>query len=169
MLLDSHKVIFIKNEAVLLCVTLRKGATAFAATIQCVTFLIQLLQLQSSVFAVHFFNAFWLGNEAFSKGSYQFKLFLGVKICFHSSRYENQKFPLVQYSCRTGVVRVAFVLHSCHSCLTRSCRSCRTRVARVWHSCCEIDQINSSEQMFLNEQLIKENLKLMNHNISNVG
>ena len=103
------------------------------------------------------------------KRGYQLKLFLGVKICFHSSRYENQKFPLVQYSCRTGVVRVAFVLHSCHSCLTRSCRSCRTRVARVWHSCCKIDQINSSEQMFLNEQLIKENLKLMNHNISNVG
>ena len=29
-----------------------------------------------------------------------------------------------------------FVLHSCHS--------CRTCIARVWHSCCKLDQIKNS-------------------------
>ena len=33
MLLVSHKVVFIENEAVLLCVTMRERARAFAATI----------------------------------------------------------------------------------------------------------------------------------------
>ena len=51
-------------------------------------------------------------------------------------------------SCRTRVVRVALVLHSCRSCLTRVtlvwlvshlCRSCRTRVARAWHSRYKLD------------------------------
>ena len=31
--LDSHKVIFIKNEAVLLCITMRERERIFAATI----------------------------------------------------------------------------------------------------------------------------------------
>ena len=37
----------------------------------------------------------------------------GVKICFYSSRYQNQNFPLVQHSCRNSsrirVARVALV------------------------------------------------------------
>ena len=37
MLLVSHKVVFIGNESVLLYVTMRKHARAFAATIQDVT------------------------------------------------------------------------------------------------------------------------------------
>ena len=38
MLLVSHKIVFIENEAALLCVTMRKRAKEFAATIQCITF-----------------------------------------------------------------------------------------------------------------------------------
>ena len=68
MLLFSHKMVFIENEAALLCVTMRECARA--------------LQLQSSVqrfgiaFAIKKFSfcgtllsAFWHGNEAFSRDS----------------------------------------------------------------------------------------------------
>ena len=44
---------------------------------------------------------------------------MGVKICFHLYRYQNQNFSLVFYSCRTHAVSVAVVSHSCCSCLTR--------------------------------------------------
>ena len=56
----------------------------------------------------------------------------------------------VQHPCRTHVVRVVPMSHSCRSCRTRiasvalmlhSCRSCSTRVAGVWYSCCKLDQI----------------------------
>ena len=53
------------------------------------------------------------------------------------------------HSCRTRVVRVALVSHSCGSCSARVSlvfalvslvfHSCRTRVTRVWHSCFKID------------------------------
>ena len=68
MLLFSHKMVFIENEAALLCVTMRERVRA--------------LQLQSSVqgfdiaFAIKKFsfcgtllNVFWHGNEAFSRDS----------------------------------------------------------------------------------------------------
>ena len=119
-------------------------------------FLIQLLPLKSSVFVVHFSNAFWHGNKAFPKVSSQneivpllviFHLTYGkysdVKICFFSFRYQNQNFSLVSYSCRS----CALMQHSCRSCGTRvalvlhQCCQCRTRVARIWHSCCKLAQI----------------------------
>ena len=53
--------VFIENEAALLCVTMRERARAFAATVV----LIELLPLKSLVFVVGFLNAFWHGNEAF--------------------------------------------------------------------------------------------------------
>ena len=120
-------------------------------------FLIQLLPLKSSVFVVHFSNAFWHGNEAFPKVSSQneivpllvifhlpYSKYRGVKICFHSCRYQNQNFSLVSHSCRSCSTRdalVSFLWHSCYTCVALmwySCRSCRTRVARVelvLHSC----------------------------------
>ena len=83
-----------------------------------------------------------------------------VKICFYSCRYQNQKFSLVSHSlcsCSTRFAlmsfvstRVALVLHSCPSCLTRVARvalvphsfpSYRTYVVPVWHSCCKLDWI----------------------------
>ena len=42
MLIVSHKVVSIENEAVLLCVTMRERAKAFVATIQCITFAVSL-------------------------------------------------------------------------------------------------------------------------------
>ena len=38
MLLDSHKVIFIEDGAVLLCLTMPERAGAFTATIYCIAF-----------------------------------------------------------------------------------------------------------------------------------
>ena len=58
MLLVSHKVAFIKNEAVLHYAQLCGNVQGH----------LQLL-LQSSVFVVHFSNTFWHENEAFPKGS----------------------------------------------------------------------------------------------------
>ena len=126
-------------------------------------FLIQLLPLKSSVFVVHFSNAFWHGNKAFPKVSSQNKIvpllvifhlscskYRGVKICFYLCHYQNQNFSLVSHSCRSCSIRavhVSFVQHlcctwvACVSLVSHSCRQCRIRVARVWHSCCKLDQI----------------------------
>ena len=99
-------------------------------------FLIQILPLKSSVFVVHFPNAFWHGNEAFPKVSCQnetvplfviFRLpyskYSGVKICFYSCCYQNQNFSLVSYSCRSCLTRISLVSLVSHS--------SRIRVARV--------------------------------------
>ena len=110
-------------------------------------FLIYLLLLKSSVFVVHFLNAFWHGNEAFLKGSSQneiapllvifhlpYSKCRGVKICFYLCCYQNQNFSPLSHSCCSCSTRVAPLPHSC--------RSCRMRVARVWRSCCKLDQIS---------------------------
>ena len=107
MLVFSHKMIFIKNETALLCVTMRERA-----------------------------RTFWHGNKTFPKGSSQYEIvpllvvfhlpyskYKGVKICFYSCHYQNQNFSLLSHSCHSGSTRVAlvpFVLHLC-----------RTRVASV--------------------------------------
>ena len=106
-------------------------------------FLIQLLPLKSSVFVVHFSNAFWHGNKAFPKVSSQneivpllivfhlsYSKYRGVKICFYSCRYQNQNFSLVVYSCRSCSTIVAVV-----SVVSHSCCQYRIRVAFVSHSC----------------------------------
>ena len=106
---------------------------------QVYNFLIYLLPLKSSVFVVHFSNAIWDGNKAFSKGSSQNEIvpllvifhlpcskYKGVKICFYSCSYQNQNFSFGQHSCclcSTCVALVPFVQHSC-------CSRC-IRVARV--------------------------------------
>ena len=62
--------VFIENEAALLCVTMRESAKASTCSYNLVyNFLMYLLSLKSSVFVVDFSNAFWHGNEAFPKGS----------------------------------------------------------------------------------------------------
>ena len=117
-------------------------------------FLIQLLPLKRSVLVVHFSNPFWHRNEAFPKVSSQngivplFEIFhlpyskyMGVKIYFHSHCYENQNFSLVQHSCRSCSTHVALVSLMSYSFCTRV-----TRVARVWHSCCKLDQIQNQKQ-----------------------
>ena len=87
--------------------------------------LIQLLPLQSSVFGMHFSNAFLHENEAFLKGISQNKIvpllvifhlpyssYRGVKICFYLCRYQNQNFFLEPHSHRSCGTRVALVSHS---------------------------------------------------------
>ena len=111
--------------------------------------LIQLLPLKSSVFVVHFSSTFWHWNKAFPQVSSQnvvvpvllifpmpYSKYRGVKICFYSCRYQNQNFSLVSRSCRSCSTRVELV-----SLVSHSDSSCCTCVARVWHSCCKLDQI----------------------------
>ena len=91
MLLFSHKMVFIENEAALLCVTMRERARA--------------LQLQSSVqrfdiaFVIEKFNfcgtllnAFWHGNEAFPKDSSSNEI-VALLVVFHlaCSKYKGVK------------------------------------------------------------------------------
>ena len=107
-------------------------------------FLIQLLPLKSSVFVVHFSNAFWYWNKTFPKVSSQneivplfvifhlpYSKYRGMKICFYLCRYQNQKFSLVSHSCDSCSTRVALVSFMYHSCCTRV-----THVALVLHLCC---------------------------------
>ena len=117
-------------------------------------FLIYLLPLKSSVFVVHFLNAFWYGNEAFPKSSSQNEV-VRLLVIFHLpySKCRGVKNVLTRviikikifHSCCTRVFHVAVVLHLCCSCSTRvalvlhSCYSRLTRVALVslvLYSCC---------------------------------
>ena len=125
--------------------------------------LMQLLPLKSSVFAVHFSNTFWHGNETFPKGSSQneivpllvifhlpYSKYRGVKICCYFYRQQNQNSSLVSQwcrSCSTRVAFVSFVLYSCCTCValvllvSHTCPSCRTLLACVWYLCCKLDQV----------------------------
>ena len=114
-------------------------------------FLIYLLPLKSSVFVVHFSNAFWHGNEAFPKGSSQNEIVpllvifhlpyskcRGVKICFYSCCCQNQSsrvalVSFVQHSCCSCVALVLLVLNLCHLCCI--CVTCVAFVSLVMHSC----------------------------------
>ena len=98
-------------------------------------FLIQLLPLKSSVFVVHFPNAFWQGNEAFPQVSSQNEI-VPLLVIYYLPQGKHrgvQMFLLVSLSKSkffSRVVRVALVSLVSHSCRTR-----------VWHSCCKLDQI----------------------------
>ena len=126
----SHKMAFIENEAALLCVTMWKNTRASTSSYNLVyNFLIHLLLLKSSVFEVHFSNAFWHGKEAFPKRSTSNEI-VPLLVIFHLrySKYRVWKHVFTGvvikiknfHSCRTRVVRVALVSHTS-----------RTRVARV--------------------------------------
>ena len=97
-----------------------------------------------------------------------------MKICFHSSRYENKKqnFSLLPHSCCSCSTRIAFVSFVYHSCQTRvtcvspvshSCCSCCTRVALVsllsgtrvvkqtkLKNLNDLDSINVNQNVFVN-------------------
>ena len=153
-LVFSHKMVFIENEAALLRVTMRERARASTCSYNLVyNFLIYLLPLKSSVFEVHFLIAFWHWNEAFPEGSSQNEVVCllvifhleyskcrGGKICFYSCNYQNQNFSPVSRSCcscSNRVALVSFVQHSCCTCVAvlsivlHSCLLCRNRVAFV--------------------------------------
>ena len=143
-----------ENEAALLCVTFRERARV--STCKCnlgYNFLIYLLLLKSSVFVVHFSNAFWHGNEAFLKGSSQneiapllvifhlpYSKCRGVKICFFTCAVIKIK---IFHPCRTHVVRVALVLHHCHIHVARVACVSLVSGARV------VDQTRSANSVFI--------------------
>ena len=124
MLVFSHKIVFIKNEAAFLCVTMRERARAFAV--------------------------FHLPYSKYKGVKYIFtSVVIKIKI-FHSRRTRVVCVALVSHSCCTRVDCVSLVSHSCHtrvSLVSHSCcsrvalvsHSYRTRVVRVWHSCCKLD------------------------------
>ena len=106
--------------------------------------LIQLLPLTSLVFVVHFLNAFWHGNETFSKGSSQHEIvplfivfhlpyskYTDVRRCFYPCRYQNPNFSLMSHSCLSCSTRVAFM-----SFVQYSCRTCVALVLLVSLSYC---------------------------------
>ena len=107
-------------------------------------FLIQLLQLKSSVFEVHFSNAFWHRNKAFPKVSSQNEI-VSLLVIFHLP-YSNYRGVKV---CFTRVVIKIKIFHSCHTrvvCVAPVSHLCRTRVALVSHSCgsCRIRVVNQT-------------------------
>ena len=115
-------------------------------------FLIQLLPLKGLVFVGHFLIAFLHGNETFPNGSSQYEI-VPHFVVFHSpySKYKGFKKMLLSKSrFFTRVALVSFVQHSRRTCVTHvasfalvlhPCRLYCTRVARVWLSCCKLDQI----------------------------
>ena len=69
-LVFSHKMVSIENEAALVCVTMRERLRTSTNSYNLVfNLLIYLLPLKSLVFVVHCLNAFWYGNEVFPKSS----------------------------------------------------------------------------------------------------
>ena len=128
-------------------------------------FLIQLSRLQSSVFVVHFSNAFQHGNNAYPKGSFRMKLLhqneivpifrmeLFPSFISHIANIGVLKYAFTRlvikitifHSFRTRVIRVALVSlvsHSGCTCIALVSfvqHSCRTRIALVLfvsHSFC---------------------------------
>ena len=114
-------------------------------------------------FVVHFLNAFCYGKEIFPKRNSQNEI-APLLIAFHLpySKYKGVKmFLLVSLSKSkffTRVALVSFVQHSCRQCSSHVApvslvsHSCCIRVARVWHSCCKLDQIGVTPVTF--EELI---------------
>ena len=140
MLVFSHKMVFIENEAALLCVIMWERASS-----------VQLFDIAFAIkkfsFCGALFKRILVWKRDIPKGSSLYEIFpfllvfhlpyskyKGAKICFYPCRYQNQNCSLVSHLCRSSstlVASVALVLHSCHS--------SRSRVARVWHSCCKLD------------------------------
>ena len=136
MLLVSHKAVFMENEAVLLCQTMREHAGGFAATIQCITFLYSFCHYKAQFWWCIFQAHLGMGARHFQKYSSQNEIFsllvtfhlpysqyMDVKTCFHQCVFQYNFFnscrlvSLVQHFCCTRVVGFALVLHSCCLCL----------------------------------------------------
>ena len=123
----SDKMAFIENEAALLCVTMWKNTRTSTSSYNLVyNFLIHLLLLKSSVFEVHFSNAFWHGKEAFPKRSTSNEI-VPLLVIFHLrySKYRVWKYVF------TGVVIKIKTFHSCRTRVALVSHASHTRVARV--------------------------------------
>ena len=93
-------------------------------------FLIQFSPLQSSVFAAHFSNRFWYGNEAFPKVSSQNEIAF-LLVIFHLSYKQLIQDCENMFSLVCPLQNEIFSLVSFVQLLSNSCRSCSTRIALV--------------------------------------
>ena len=130
-LVFSHKMVFIKNEAALLCVTVCKCARASTWSYNLVYNVFGIsFAIKSFSFCGAFFKRILVWERGFFRRQFlviihlPYSKYRGVKICFYLCRYQNQNFSLVSHLCRSCSTCVSLVLHSCCS--------CRTRVARFW-------------------------------------
>ena len=116
MLLVSHKVIFIENEAV----TMRNYAgmckDICSFNLDC-NFLIQLLPLQNSVSVMHFSNAFGMETRHLQKVVLKMKLFLSLQSFICHYVFTCVAIKIKNFHSCIRVVRVALVSLVSHSCL----------------------------------------------------
>ena len=139
MLLVSHKLVFIKREAVLLSVSMWERAKAFAATIYCV-----ILWYSFCHYKVQFLWCTFQMNVAMETRHFE-KVVLRKKLLLSLLSFicDIANIGVWKYVFTRIVIKI-FFFHSCRSCSTRvtlvsySCRLFRIRVARIWHSCCKI-------------------------------
>ena len=146
MLVLSHKMILIKNEAALLCITMQERAMGICSYNLVYNFTIQLIAYSYIAFAIKkfsfcgaLFNGILAWKRAISKRQFieivpllvvfhlPYSKYEGVKICFYSCRYQNQTFSLLSHTCSSCSTRVVLV-----SLVSQSCRQCRTRVTFLW-------------------------------------
>ena len=129
MLLVSHKVVFILNETVFLCVTMRECAMTFAATIQCVTFWYSFCHYKVQFLWCTFQMNFGIGKRHFQK----------VVLRMNCSSPYNLLFAILLILGCENMFSVVSLLKSnffTHFALvSQSRRSCSNFVALVSHSC----------------------------------
>ena len=133
MLLVSCKVVCVENEALLLCLTMRERASAFAATIQCVTFLYSFCHYKVQFLWCTFQMHFGMGTRHFQKVVFRMKLFSPCNLSFAIQLIQGCEnlFSLMSLSKSKFLTRVALV-----SFVQHSCRFCVALVSLVSHSCC---------------------------------
>ena len=129
MLLVSHKVVFILNETVFLCVTMRECAMTFAATIQCVTFWYSFCHYKVQFLWCTFQMNFGIGKRHFQK----------VVLRMNCSSPYNLLFAILLILGCENMFSVVSLLKSNFSThfalVSQSRRSCSNFVALVSHSC----------------------------------
>ena len=158
MLVLSHKMILIKNEAALLCITMQERAMGICSYNLVYNFTIQLIAYSYIAFAIKKFSfcgALFKRILGWERGisKRQFIEVVPLLVVFHLtfSKYKGVKMFLLMTLSKskffTRVALVSFVQHSCRSWSTRValvshlCRSCFTRIASValvlhlCHSC----------------------------------
>ena len=144
MLVFSHKIVFIENEAALLCVTMRERARKFASTIWCITIWYSFYHYRDQFLWCTFQTHFGMGMRYFQRQYLEWSISsrcnlsldrhivnIGIwKYVFTRVIIKIKIFSLALHSCRSCSTLVALVLHSRRSCCTRipfvshSCRSC---------------------------------------------
>ena len=114
-----HKMVFIKNNTALLCITMRKHTRTFEYTIYCITFWYSFCHCKDQFL----WCTFGMGTRNFQKVVLRMKLFLSLlSFTCYTVNIGVWKYVFicvvikikVFYLCRTRVIRVALVSYSCH-------------------------------------------------------